>query len=394
MRSVSRWYKTSVVVTLLILMAASHAAGAERVWRPAILTKSDGTTVQGKVYITKNEMRIYNKAKKRYYDIPIESMQRLDTLIEREYMDKKWFFREDGRDEKVYTGEVYPIRRLTYRATFGDGKTISGKVLGRSVYLEKADGDRSRLTLKRKMEGEVGQTLEDLVYVKSIVFKDAATGVLGSIKGALRVPEGEKLRGARALNRKADLSMEGKVAQGRRYRFTQCMAGPHDLLFLTDKAIYTFFSAEKAEGSSRLHARVLEEIEEWKKDIRSLFEVEEPVYGAGKPDDCYVLVCMERTGKLTFGNQEKWAWVKMLRRYEIWHMRKPHDEWQIEKRHFVTRKLLGDKNTPRPEIVIDPRLGGHEVSSDRSDLMLNFALIHTDIDPIPPAPEGTSDNVR
>ena len=63
-------------------------------------------------------------------------MKQFESLLEKESMEKKWFFKEDGRDEKVYTGEVYPVRYFNTRVTFGDGRALEGHIISTTALLE------------------------------------------------------------------------------------------------------------------------------------------------------------------------------------------------------------------------------------------------------------------
>ena len=101
-----------------------------------------------------------------------------------------------------------------------------------------------------KMEGKVGQKLDDLVYVKRIALKGEAAGVLGSIGGTVRLPAGEKLVGVIAIHCQDDTSLSAELAGNGAFKFTDCTQGAYDLVVLSDRAIYAGFSAEKAAGGA------------------------------------------------------------------------------------------------------------------------------------------------
>ena len=374
------------IAVLLHVLAACVAFAAEEDWRDAIVQLSDGSTIEGKVTIPQGTLRIFNEAQQRWYDIRLADMKELRTVVEEQYMDKKWFFREDGRDEKVYTGEVYPVRKFKMRVTFHDGHALEGHIIGRTLFVD-SDGERQRLALVRKMEGKVGEALKDLVYVESVSFTGEGGGIVGTIRGTVQVPPGEQLLTMKAISRQGDFCIEGKLTPKGEFNFTDCTAGPYDLIAVTDRAIYVYFSREQDPDSSRLDAAVLAEIQDWAKEIKDVFELQEPVYGAGNTDRAYVLVCEERRGQLAWSEPEKWAWVKFLRRYEVWLIEKPHQEWRVVKRFYVTRELSPDPNDPRERIVILRDLGGHVVDAAHPDLTLSLKLKATDESPVPPARE-------
>ena len=390
-------YGNLVAVLFLGVLLVNGANANDREWRPAVVSLSDGTRVSGEVTFTQNSLNMFHAEHERRYDVPVSDMKKLETLIERQYMDEKWIFREDGRDEKVYTGDKYPIRRLTHRVTFGDGSELTGKIHGRSFYLRDDKGKVQRFALKRKLEGEVGDQLEDLVYVKSIIFQDKAKGVLGMIHGTVFLPRGEELITVVALNRTTDLSLKAQTNRQGRFIVKDAMAGTYDLFIITGeyrkmggkqrpdaKKIYCYISREKELRAIRLNAGIMKKIEDWKKNVRSVFDVERPIYGAGDPKDIYVLTHMERTSKLAWSFPEQWEWVGVLKRFEIWRMKKQDDDWEITKRHFVHRELIDDAKDPAEQVVVDSQLGGHKLNADNPKLKLTFELGPTDEEPIPP----------
>ncbi len=64
----------------------------------------------------------------------------------------------------------------------------------------------------------------------------------------------------------------------------------------------------------------------------------------------------------------------MFRRYEVWLMAKPEDEWVIAKRFVLQRGLSAGKDIPRERMEIRPELAGQKVSAERSDLTLSLQL--------------------
>ncbi len=368
------------------LFAASVRAG-DRVWRQAVIRLSDGTKLSGKICFTGNSLRIFHDRQKRHYDVPVKDIDRIDTLIEREYMYEKWIFREDGRDEKIYTGEKYPIRRLNHRVTFSDGKSITGKVLARSLYIRDASGKVRRLALKRKLEGEVGDKLKDLVYVKSVACAKPGEGILGTIKGTVELPEAQKLITLVGLNRTTDLSLTADVKSGNRFIIRDAPAGIYDLFIVAGRRrnmggtarpdarfIYGYFSNTKNDKATQLSKTQLDKIQRWKSHVRSVFDAERPVYGAGTADRMYVLVRMQRTDKLSWSNPEQWKWVSMLKRYEIWHMSRRNDQWEIHKRHFLHRELLDSAKNGAEKVKIVRTLGGHELDKNNPAVNLTLTL--------------------
>lgn len=378
---------------MLAVGAFSAACAAEeRVWRDAVVVLSNGEKIVGKVNMTGNSIHLFVEAQSKRYKVHLDEIAKIESLLEDERMEKKWFFKEDGRDEKVYTGDKYPLRQFITRITFDDGKALEGHILGRALWVDDGQGEPRHLVLRRQMEGKVGQTLKDLVYVQSVTMTDKGEGVVGAISGTVEVPPQETVVRMMAINRKNDYSIEARVSADGRFHFSPCTAGTYDLVVVTGGSVYAYFSIEKEKGCARLSPDVLKEIADWVKLLKDVFEVQEPVYGAGNADRLYVLVHMQRTGKLSWSYPEQMAWVKLLRRYEVWLMHKPYDEWQRIKIFPLHRYLSGDAGHPKERVVVCPALGGHTVSSQHQNVQLDLKLAPTG-EPLvgPPARAGEED---
>ena len=368
-------------VAIAIAFAACPAsfAAEKLVWRDAEIVLSDGRTFAGQIALVNDQLIIHNEAQRKKYTVRLAEMKQFETLLEKESMEKKWFFKEDGRDEKVYTGEVYPVRYFNARVTFGDGRTLEGHIISTVLYLKSAPGDApakegesapERRFLTMKMEGKVGQKLDDLVYVKRIALKGEAAGVLGSIRGTVHLPADEKLLGVIAIHCQNDMSLSAELGGNGAFKFSECTQGTYDLVIVSDRAIYAGFSAEKAADSARLGAETLKEISGWSKNVRDFFDAHDPLYGAGNRSRAYVLVRMERARDRANTLQPD----TVFRRYEVWLMEKPEGEWQIQKRFLLRRDLSGGKDIPRERMEIRPELAGQTISAERSELTLSLQL--------------------
>jgi hypothetical protein len=358
----------------LLLAGALCRAGFaadQPAWRDAEVELSDGRTVAGQVALANDQLILHDEAQQKKYALRLAEMRQFETLVEKEAMERKWFFKEDGRDEKVYTGELYPVRYFKARVTFGGGRSLEGHIIGTVLYFRSGpDEAAERRFLTMKMEGKVGEKLDDLVYVKRISLKGTAAGVLGSIGGTVRLPAGEKLLAVIAIHCQDDMSLSAELAGNGAFKFTDCTQGTYDLVVLSDRAIYAGFSAEKAAESARLGAETLNEISAWSKNVRDFFDAHDALYGAGNKERAHVLVRMERGRDRANTLQAD----TMFRRYEVWLMEKPADEWQIRKRFLLHRDLSLGKDVPRERMEIRPELAGQRISGERSELTLSLQL--------------------
>jgi hypothetical protein len=358
-------YRHAMLVGLCALLMAAPARAIE--WAPATVQLSDGTTVEGQVYIPRDKILIMREDKPNT-NVRVPEMARYDSRVEKQSMEEEWVFKESGLDDKIFTGKHYPVRHYLGTATFHDGSQITGHIMPATLFVKTPEG-RDKFILKRKEEGEPGQTLDDLVYVQSIVFHDTAGGVRGSIRGRIRPPDGEKIEKVVALNRTKLYLLEADLQRRTRmFSVEDCTAGTWDVLVLTDAGIYLWFSREADEGCGRIGPETLEEINEWQAKLRDFFHERVVVFAAGSEGRLFGLARMDRRGGTTSPS------VRHLRRWEIWSMHKPGDEWQIEKRFFVDRE---PSKTPLPEprpVRVYRELGGHVIDADNTEIFLNLDL--------------------
>jgi len=159
--------------------ASPFAAGTESFERkdavPGTVHLSDGRLIAGRIYTTRaKRLRIYNLKRRRYEEIPVPALRRIEALVEWERMDRPWRFKEAGNPEKIYTGPPYPVRRLAWRLTLRNGHVIEGHILGQPLYVAH-DGQAERFILHARQKGPPGTTLEDLVHVRRADFAPEAT---------------------------------------------------------------------------------------------------------------------------------------------------------------------------------------------------------------------------
>jgi hypothetical protein len=149
---------------------------------PGYVELSDGTILVGQIYMTRDKrLKVYDENVQRQREIPLSVVAQIDCKILKEWMEKEWRFQETTRDEKYYTGRQYPAREYEHTITLKDGRQITGG-LAEILYVEteqdrNASGSRSepiRLILHKRQKGEIGQTLKDLVYVKTVKLGEEA----------------------------------------------------------------------------------------------------------------------------------------------------------------------------------------------------------------------------
>jgi hypothetical protein len=141
--------------------------------QPGYVELSDGTIHPGRLYLTR-EARLKIFDGKRYQEIALKAVGRIDCQVEKEWMEKEWRFKENASNEKVYTGRSYPARKYVHRVTLRDGKMIRGP-LAAIVYVQGAEEKRpQRFLLHKRQKGTAGSTLRKLTYVRVIELGEEA----------------------------------------------------------------------------------------------------------------------------------------------------------------------------------------------------------------------------
>ncbi|MHC4199039.1 MAG: hypothetical protein ACYSU0_03545 [Planctomycetota bacterium] len=146
---------------------------------------SNGESETGRLWLTADlGMTFYDTAAKEWREVELSELSRIDARPRAEELDKEWRWKEAGRDEKVYTGRTRPRRWLDHDVTLADGTRFTGHIKGTPIYIEtdpepaadkkaeakpkRARPTRKRLVMLQYQRGDWGQTLKDLIYVKSI----------------------------------------------------------------------------------------------------------------------------------------------------------------------------------------------------------------------------------
>jgi len=159
---------------------------------PGYIELSNGVKHPGRIYTTRaKRLKIYNLKRKIYEFVPVPACKQIDVIVEWERMDRQWRFKEAGNPEKVYTGRAYPLRMLAWRLTLRNDHQIVGHILGQPLYATH-DGKAERFLLHKRDKGPMGAKLEDLIYIRRVVFgPDAYNKALEELKAHDSSTEGQ-----------------------------------------------------------------------------------------------------------------------------------------------------------------------------------------------------------
>ena len=137
---------------------------------PGVVQLSDGQVLPGWMYTTVElSWMVYVEGERRWRLVPFITVLSITAVVEEEKIEQKWRWKEMGVPERVYTGEEYPTRRLKWQFHLIDDSTITGTVKGQPLWVEYEGQKSGPFVLHERSKGEMGQKLEDLVYMKQII---------------------------------------------------------------------------------------------------------------------------------------------------------------------------------------------------------------------------------
>ena len=137
---------------------------------PGVVEMSDGNVLAGYMFTTlERNWEVYTAGDKRWHLVPFISLLSITAVVDEEGMEQKWRWKEMGVPERVYTGEAYPFRRLSWKVHLLDDTTMAGGLKGQPLWVV-CDGKKyGPYVMAERMKGEIGQKLTDVVYVKRII---------------------------------------------------------------------------------------------------------------------------------------------------------------------------------------------------------------------------------
>ncbi|NNM87569.1 MAG: hypothetical protein HKL95_03520 [Phycisphaerae bacterium] len=131
---------------------------------------SNGRVLRGRISTTVDTpFRIWISSIKRYRDIALLRVRRMDVKILAQREIRQWRYQQNGSDIKLYSGKTQPWFRFAYTFTLLHGEKITGTVVA-PVFVQTSH-HHYNLLLSKHLEGKIGEPVAEVVYVKHIILK-------------------------------------------------------------------------------------------------------------------------------------------------------------------------------------------------------------------------------
>ena len=145
---------------------------------PGYLELSDGTIRYGRLYLTRDKRLTVRDARaepgERQREFPLQVVRLIECTVKKEWIEKQWRVKPDAPNQRLYTGKSFPSRVYEHTITLRDGHKIQGDLSGIVYVVPEQGADPERYLLHKSQKGDLGQSLKQLVYVKTVKLGDEA----------------------------------------------------------------------------------------------------------------------------------------------------------------------------------------------------------------------------
>lgn len=137
---------------------------------PGAIEMSDGKILWGFMHTTADkDWELYLEDEKLLHRVPFIAVLSIRAQVVEEKLDLEWRWKEMGTPERVYTGQSYPTRRLLWTIKLIDGTSLTGAIKGQPLWIATESKINGPMILAERTKGQMGQKLDDLVYVKTVI---------------------------------------------------------------------------------------------------------------------------------------------------------------------------------------------------------------------------------
>ncbi|MDD4441355.1 MAG: hypothetical protein PHX41_05620 [Kiritimatiellae bacterium] len=330
---------------------AVRAAGAGV---PALAVFSDGTVAEGEArVIGSRPLTVVLLDEKRQRMFTLADLVSVEQLVEQAGMERPWTFKEAGRPEKVYLEGEYPLVNFLTRLTLINGSVVTGHVISAALELKGPAGKR-KIFLQRQLKGTKSETLNDLVYLRTLRMPAAAIADGLPISG--RVDGFGTVLSATALDTARGHVLFARVIDGARFDFGTLLPGRYDLCVLTDTHALTGLSdavpPEAGQGAP-LQAGDLAAINKKFPLADDFFSDRWILRLGGNRVFAKALVYKRRAD---YYEAARWTPGGFLWHLEVWTWHFADPDWKVDRRHILIRHKQkgGERNRT---LLLSERLG-------------------------------------
>lgn len=340
------------------------------------VTISSGRSVEGQIRLTEGKkLTIYDLSFSKRFHLDLKEIARIDVEPAHERIEHVWRFKEEGSPEKVREEVTYPVRTYRTFITLKDGMVLSGSVTA-VCYVETGKGEEGFFLLGQQ-KGKPGDTLDDLLYVRSMDFskgtvpppedlarfrkegsKDKGLGGppasgagTWTLKG--RIPGVQKIA---ALNRERAMvwraSGDGKTGA---YTLTGLLPGTYDLFLRYPDRIEAGMVASKEEdlGLENHH----QSIEDALRQERDFFDEKRLLKVSLFEREAAALVEVKKTKEAVTAQRK--GKIGLIRIYAHILKQTPAGSWHVTDRLLLFRVSKGwGEAAPEMKVVYSPDLAG------------------------------------
>jgi hypothetical protein len=349
---------TTCLLPLLAVLMLASSAGAD----PGVLSTSDGHAYEGDITWTRGKpLKLFDSGANKWYRIQAGSVLRIRSVVTREDTEKAWVWVEDGRQEKIYTGETYPVREVVTEITLRSGAVFRGECRA-VLHVRDAAGKKKRFFLKSRWKGEKGQKQTDIVHVARVRFEGTADAPGNRPSLLLKISGLKEIQSVHAIERANDLHFSArKTSEG--WLLAGLIPGKYDVAVVAKEGVRLWMQADfkgkrrslKPEDEAAVAARVSE--------IEDFFPQHRTLAAFGTRKKVRALVLKKRLGATSMSKEGE----RLFRRLEVWTLHHHGERWYVDGIVMLYREHGDpfDLEHPRP-VEEDSRLGGLAVATGRS----------------------------
>ncbi|OQC29519.1 MAG: hypothetical protein BWX70_01566 [Verrucomicrobia bacterium ADurb.Bin070] len=354
MRGMFASWGTGFITGALVFGTFSWAVHAAELSVPAIATFSDDTLVEGAArVIGSRPLTVVLSGENRQRMFTLADLVSVEQLVEQAGMERPWTFKEAGRPEKVYLEGEYPLVNFLTRLTLVNGSVVTGHVISAALELKGPTGKR-KIFLQRQIKGTKTETLNDLVYLRTLRMPAATIADGRSISG--RIEGFGTVLSVTALDTARGHVLFAHVADGACFDFGTLLPGRYDLCVLTDTHALAGLSDSVPPEADR--GAPLQEGDPAAIDVKfplaDDFFNDRWILRLGGNRACAKALVYKRRAE--YYEAARWTPGGFLWHLEVWTWHFADPDWKVDRRHILIRHKQkgGERNRT---LLLSERLG-------------------------------------